>query len=137
MNDILRKSDLARLKVEVRSLELGAICSRPVSECGVRYDCIIDISGKLYRAQVKYADGKSSSSRGCIHLHLSKPEGRGISRPYTEAEIDVLLVYLAKIDKVLWIPIDQILGKSQIQIRYEKTLNNQVSRCRMAQDFIW
>jgi hypothetical protein len=49
--DQLRKADLARLKVEMRALELGVVCSKPVIE-GTRYDCILNTGSNLYRAQI-------------------------------------------------------------------------------------
>jgi hypothetical protein len=42
----LKKADIARLKVEMRALELNVICSRPVIE-GIRYDLILDTGDKV------------------------------------------------------------------------------------------
>ncbi|MCI0485271.1 MAG: group I intron-associated PD-(D/E)XK endonuclease [Blastocatellia bacterium] len=96
----LRKADIARLKVEMRALEKGIICSRPVVE-GTRYDCILDTGSKLYRAQVKYANGKSSNTEGVVQVNLRKEIRKNRNAAYTDSEIDVLLVYVPKIDSVL------------------------------------
>ena len=55
--DQIRKAEIAMIKVSMRALQVGAFVSKPIFE-GARYDYIIERDGKLYRAQVKYADGK-------------------------------------------------------------------------------
>lgn len=138
MNEMMKKAELARIKIELRALELEVVCSRPVTECGGRYDCLIDWKGKIYRAQIKYADGFGSKlSGGKISLHLSKPKGRGVSRPYTEDEIDVVLVYMPKLDQVLWIGPELFNGKHILTIRYEPSKSGRKEGCHMAQDLIW
>lgn len=138
MNELMKKAEIARIKVELRALELDAVCSRPVTECGVRYDCLIDWKGRIYRAQVKYADGKGgNNASGAVLLHLSKPEGRGVSSPYTKDEIDVVLVYMPKIDKVLWLGAELFEGKHTIQIRYEPSKSGMKKGCHIAQDMTW
>ncbi len=69
--DQLRKADLARLKVEMRALELGVVCSRPVIE-GTRYDCILDTGTHLYRAQVKYGNGIPTAASGAVAISLTR-----------------------------------------------------------------
>jgi hypothetical protein len=94
--DQLRKADIARIKVEMRALELSVVCSKPVTE-GTRYDCILDTGDRLYRVQVKYADGKSSCSRGAVTVNLRRQIGKNRNHPYLEHEVDVILVYVPKI----------------------------------------
>jgi PD-(D/E)XK endonuclease len=55
--DQIKKAEIAMVKVGLRALQVGAFVSKPIFE-GARYDYIIERDGKLYRAQVKYADGK-------------------------------------------------------------------------------
>src|SRR5436309_8926009 len=88
-----RKAESARLKVEARALELGIICSRPSVE-GTRYDCILDIEGKLYRAQIKYCNRRSSHSSGVVSVKLKSNVKQGAARCYTESEVDALLIYI-------------------------------------------
>jgi hypothetical protein len=106
-----RKAELARIKVEARSLELGVICSRPSVE-GTRYDCILDVEGKLYRAQIKYCDGRSSHSSGAIAVRLKSTVGQGAARCYTRDEVDALLVYAPSIDKICFFPQEVFCGKA-------------------------
>jgi hypothetical protein len=92
-----RKAEIARLKVESRALELGVICSRPSVE-GTRYDCILDIAGKLYRAQIKYCDCAAGNSSGALQLRLRSNVGQGAARCYREEEVDALLVLLISLE---------------------------------------
>ena len=130
------KAELARLKVEARALELGAVCSRPSVE-GTRYDCILDIKGKLYRAQIKYCDCRSSHASGAVTVRLKSGIGYGAARCYTEEEVDALLVYIPSIDKICFFPPEVFCGKSALSIRLKPSLNGQIKGCVRAQDYIW
>jgi hypothetical protein len=59
------------MKVGIRALQLGAFVSKPIFE-GTRYDYIIEREGNLYRAQVKYADGKLHRAVGAVYVNLRK-----------------------------------------------------------------
>lgn len=98
-----RKGQVAMLKVQLRANELGATVSLPTVEG--RYDLIVDLQGRLYRAQVKYAGAVTKNgARGSVHLSLRKDtRGNKRTKLYRKEEVDVLLVYLPKIDEVLWI----------------------------------
>lgn len=71
--DTNKKGEIAKLKVELMAAELGWISSRTVE--GSRYDLVLDNGKKLYRTQVKYADGKSSHSDGSILVGFRKAIG--------------------------------------------------------------
>jgi hypothetical protein len=131
-----RKAETARLKVEARALELGIICSRPSVE-GTRYDCILDIAGKLYRAQIKYCDCATVNSSGAVQLRLRSNVGQGAARCYSKEEVDVLLVYLPSIDKICFFPQEIFCGKAGLTIRLEPSRNGQLKRCVRAQDYLW
>jgi len=134
--DQLRKADYARTKVEMRALELGVVCSRPVVE-GTRYDCILDSGGKLYRAQVKYANGKATGSSGVVTVNLRKEIRADKNHPYLDSEIDVLLIYLPKIDRICWFGPDVFNGKSGLAIRIAPARNGQQKRCLPAEKYLW
>ncbi len=134
--DQLKKADLARLKVEMRALELGVVCSRPVIE-GTRYDCIIDTGKRLYRAQIKYANGKCSGATGVVTVNLRKEIRKEKNHPYTDNEIDVLLVYVPKIDRVCWFGPEVFNRKSALAIRLAPTRNGQIKHCLPAEDYLW
>ena len=132
----LRKADLARLKVEMRALELGIICSRPVVE-GTRYDLILDQDGKLYRAQVKYGNGSSTKCKGVVQINLRKAIRREKNQPYTDKDIDILLIYVPKIDKVCSFGPEIFNHKSSLSIRISPTKNGQTKHCLPAENFFW
>jgi hypothetical protein len=133
-----RLGQIAVAKVELRALELGYFIFKPTMEC--RYDLVLDDGIKLYRTQVKYAGAKPSKHvAGAITLSLRKwrQNGRKALLSYSRSEIDLLLVYLAVIDRILWFGPDQFDEKSYLQLRYAPSKNNQVKNCLMAQDYVW
>ena len=131
-----RKAEIARLKVEARALELGVICSRPSIE-GTRYDCILDMLGKLYRAQIKYCDCAAGNSSGAIQLRLKSNVGHGAARCYSEEEVDALLVYIPSIGQICFFPQRIFCGKTGLNIRLKPARNGQHKRCVLAQDYFW
>jgi len=129
------KAEIATLKVIIRAIEKGAFVSKPVVE-GMRYDLVVDYQGRLYRAQVKYADG--SSQNGAVFVRLtSSSYGRIRFKGYTAQEVDVVLVYVPKIDAVLWIDPDCFDGKANLNFRLRPAENNQQKGCRSAENYIW
>ena len=117
------KGLLAQLKVELRATELGATVSRPVGEFS-RYDLIVDWMGKLYRAQVKYADGVVSQCSGSVAVSLRKKE-----KCYTSSEVDVLLVYIPQLDKVCWFGSEVFHDKQNLYVRISDSKNGQIKGC--------
>src|SRR5262245_7867424 len=69
--DQIRKAEVAMMKVALRAMERGAMVSKPVAE-GARYDYVIEDQGRLYRVQVKYADGKTTKTTGVAYANLRK-----------------------------------------------------------------
>lgn len=131
-----RKAELARLKVETRALELGIICSRPSVE-GIRYDCILDIAGKLCRAQIKYCDCAAGNSSGAVQLRLKSNVGQGAARCYSKEEVDALLVYIPSIDRICFFPQKVFCGKTGLTIRLEPSRNGQHKGCVHALNYLW
>jgi hypothetical protein len=135
--DQIRKAEIAMVKVCMRALQLGAFVSKPVFE-GARYDYIIEIGGKLYRAQVKYADGRTSRrTQGAVYINLRKQIKKNKNCPYNESEIDALLVYVPKIDKVCWFGPEIFSGKQGLSIRFAPTKSGRVKGCIAAEDYLW
>jgi hypothetical protein len=125
-------------KVWMRCLEKRFGCSRPLLEC--RYDLILDDGIKLYRTQVKYAGAASPKrSPGVVQVGLQKwrNDGRAVIPYYTAAEIDLLLVYVRRIDRLLWFGPEVFDGRSALFIRVEPARNNQKKGCLMAADYLW
>jgi hypothetical protein len=107
-------------------------------EC--RYNLILDDGLKPHRVQVKYAGGKAPpQASGVIPVSLKKwrPGGRPSLDFYSAAEIDALVVYVRKIDQVLWFGPAVFEGRRRLHIRVETARNGQQKGCLMAADYVW
>src|SRR5262245_50856817 len=128
----------ATTRVVLRALEKGFTPFHPLIEC--RYDLILDDGVKRHRVQVKYAGGKSpKQASGVIPVGLKKcrTDGRAPIWHYTAAEIDALIVYVRKIDQLLWFGPEIFEGRTFLHIRVEPARNGQHKGCLMAADYIW
>ncbi|HJT78626.1 MAG TPA: group I intron-associated PD-(D/E)XK endonuclease [Gemmataceae bacterium] len=125
-----QKGEIAVLKVREEALKKGAVISVPTIPA--RYDLVLDYQGRFYRAQVKYAEWQSSNCQGAVRVELRRRK-----QCYTKDEIDILLVYVAPIDRVLWFGPEVFHDKVGLQVRWQPCKNRQKSGCRMAEDFIW
>ena len=131
--DTRQKGEVARLKVQLRAAELGAVVSIPTTE--VRYDAVVDWAGRLYKAQIKYAGAIYPFCSGVIFLNLCK--GDKIKKQYLDTEVDVVLVYLPTSDSVYWFGPEVFHGKHNLSIRMEPTKSGQSKGCLMAANHIW
>lgn len=136
-----QKGHLALLAAEQRAITTNCILSKPTIE-GCLYDCIIDKNSQLYRCQVKYADGKPNKrTQGSVVVSLSSWSGRSksgktIRKGYTKSQIDVFIVFVPKINEVLWIPVEIWAGKSKASIRLSEAKNT-APNFTYAKDYIW
>lgn len=129
------KGQLAVSKTELRSLELGYLPSRPLYDS--RYDLIIDNGQKLLKVQIKYADGKSSNSTGSIVVKLAYTNRLKKVYTYQNNEIDGLIVYFPKINKLCFFPPKVFVGKTRIQVRYLGSKNNQKKGIIKAENYFF
>lgn len=125
---------IAELKVMQRAQEKGIIVSKPIGQS--RYDLILDCDGKLIRAQVKYGNGKCSHADGAIIAQLRRWRLEKLNRRYTKDEIDILLVYVPKIDNICCFGPEHWEGKAMIYIRLEPPKNN-IKNVLLATKFLW
>lgn len=126
------KGDLAQLKVETAALEKGYVISRPATAC--RYDLIVDDGQKLWRVQVKYANGKSSNTKNSVVASLNYTDRNRKEHCYTADQIDAMAIYVPQVDKVLWLSADKVCGKSKFQIK----INGRKGRLsNWYENFIW
>src|SRR5271169_2383582 len=104
-----QKGELAKLKVEQRSVELGWICSR--SPEASRYDVVLDNGKRLFRIQVKYAaaaPGHGTKGAVVANLRGNESDDRNLKyrrckmKKYTKDEIDVVIAYVPQVDKLCW-----------------------------------
>lgn len=129
------KGQIAASKAELRALELGYITSKPTFD--TRYDLILDDHKNLIRVQVKYADGKLSNSTGSAMVKLGYQDRKKNVFTYKAEEVDALIVYLPKVDKLCFFPCSVFVGKEKIHVRYEKSKNNQNKGILYAKDYYW
>jgi CO dehydrogenase/acetyl-CoA synthase beta subunit len=125
-----QKGQMALLKVQMAAARKGAVVVLPTIP--VRYDAILDYQGKLYRAQVKYADGKSQRSQGAVRLDLRRRK-----KCYMANEIDVVLVYVPQVDGICWFNPEVFESKSLLHLRIAPAKNGQTNGCRMIDEFVW
>jgi len=133
MNTTIFKGQVAQMKVELRAAEKGVTLSKPTLDA--RYDYILDDVG-LQRVQVKYTDG--SEKIGAVRVRLTKDLRSGKKRIYTREEVDVLLVYIPKLDKILRFEADEFWDKTAFWINIGKrTKSGERSRMRYWRDYVW
>lgn len=124
------KGQKAELLIEVRAAEKGFVVSKPTTPA--RYDAILDDGCRLYRVQMKYAEASPSAADGAVVVELRR---RG--EVYSKEEVDLLLVYIAPVNKVVALKSNQFCGKSTLTLRYAATKNSQVAGTVMVDDLLW
>lgn len=130
------KGQLAVSKAQVRAIELGYCPSVPVMDC--RYDLVLeDVQGKLWRVQVKYANGKPSNTDGSVVVKLEYNDRTNHSFTYNDIEIDALVVYIPRIERLCWLTPKTYVGKKRLNIRIEPPKNGQNHHLVMASDYFW
>ena len=129
------KGQLAVSKAEIRAFELGYIPSRPLYDA--RYDLIIDDTKTLQRIQVKYANGIPKNSSGVVIVKLDYEDRQKKAHTYQKEEVDALVVYIPKIDKLCYFPPNLFLGKRKLSVRFKRAKTNHVKRIVLAKDYYW
>ena len=127
-----QKGELAQLRAELRALEKGFVAARP--QVVTRYDLLIDDGSKIWRVQVKYADGKAANTDNAVLASLSAVDRHNNTTLYTIKEVDAFVIYVPKVDEVLWLPADIGCGKTKLQI---KTGGRRQTNSLWYEDYIW
>lgn len=129
------KGQLAVSKAELRAFELGFLPSRPLYDA--RYDLVIDNGNNLLRIQVKYANGTPLNSSGSVIVKLEYQDRTKKVHTYQDSEVDALVVYIPKLDKLCFFPKSIFVGKRKLNIRTAKAKNNQKTGIIAAKDYYW
>lgn len=124
------KGRFAELRVQLRALQLGVTLSRPTVDA--KYDYVTDTGGRLERAQVKFASGKSGAN-GSVVVQLSR---RG-KKLYSPNSIDCVLVYVPVIDRIVRLAPEEFTGKTRVSIRFKPALSGRTKGVIYAQDRFW
>jgi hypothetical protein len=130
-----RKGQLAVSKAELRAFELGFTPSRPFFDS--RYDMIIDDGISLKRIQIKYADGVMSHTSGSVRVKLEYKDRTNHVYTYQKGEIDGLIVYIPKIDKLCFFPPVVYVGKRALCVRIAPSKNKQTKGIIAAKNYFW
>ena len=131
------KGDIAEWKAVIRAREKGWLVSKPLCD-SARYDLIFDDHVRLWRAQVKWANGRRTHTTGAVVVQLTRHNGVGCKgRVYEITEVDVLVVYLPKTEQLYWVPTSVFAGKGVLYLRLEPPRNKQVKRIFTASSFVW
>lgn len=94
------RGEIAETAFLAKAVSMGFGVAKPWGERG-RYDFIVDTRERLCRVQVKSAHRASAEGGYTIHAHGN--DGR---RPYTKAEIDVLVAYVVPEDIWYVVPVE-------------------------------
>lgn len=129
------KGFVAETKAIARATELGYNVSRPIMNA--RYDFILDDGEKLIRVQVKYADAQPSNCSGSVVVKLGYENRTGGVYTYKVAEVDALVVYVPKIDKLCIFPPSMFAGRYRMQLRYIDSKSNQKKGIIFTRDYLW
>ena len=126
-----QKGKIAEIKVELVAYEKGWTVSRPTSDA--RYDLVLDDGNKLYRTQVKYAG--FAPADGVVQFTANN--GGDSPMYYMEGEIDMILVYVPKIDKIVRIEPNHFVGKTTFIIRLAPAKNRQRKGVFLAEEHLF
>jgi hypothetical protein len=106
------KGQIAQLKVELRAAQLDYSIARPSTDCS--YDLIIDTGVILIRTQIKYCDRRASHSPTNLELRLDDKKSK--REYYQSHHIDAVMVYVPKVDSVLFFNASKFHKKKTVYI---------------------
>lgn len=130
----VNKGAIAELQVALTAMKSGWAASKPMTE--ERYDLVLDDGQKLYRCQVKYAESFQSKNANVISVDLRRQcRNNGYYRLYTATEIDCVLVFAPKTQKIYWLPPEVFANKTHVNLRL--TTTKHALKFYMAKDFEW
>ena len=127
------KGELGVLKSQVDLCSKGYLILTPLSEHSP-FDIVAYKNGEFIRIQVKY---RSVNSKGFLFVRFSS--SYSTSKGYCEksvdkSEIDIYCVYCPETDKCYYF--DPKKFKSTVNIRINKSLNNQSEKINFAEDYL-
>jgi hypothetical protein len=122
------KGDIAELAVAKKFIEDGWRVLFPYGE-NHRYDLVAEKDRRFIRVQVKYATPKN----GVLEVNCRSSNNWSILH-YTSKEIDLIVVYNPKNQKIYYLPVSEI-NYSEIKLRIEPSKNNQKSKIHFAENF--
>jgi len=95
-------------------------------------DLLIQKNGDYKRIQIK----STLSKEGVLFGRLKSSNNWQVKK-YSKNEIDYFGIYDAKTKQGYLLPIEKVIGMTEITLRIEKTKNNQQKNVRDAKDYLY
>ena len=137
------KGILAEEMFQLECIKRGIPVSKPVFD--LRYDFVVeDDKGSLLKVQVKYVGKRRLNSTNdgknviCLYAYSTNngtSKRCGQKEPYTKKDIDIFAIWSEELEKFLWVPIEDLEGKSVKHFRITKP--SKKSRVTYAQQYYW
>jgi PD-(D/E)XK endonuclease len=128
-----QKGGIAELAIALAAARLGIDVYHPLQEGG-RYDLILDLGDELARVQCKWA--ARNGDVVVVRCYSSRRNRDGLlRRNYADGEIDAFAVYCAEIDRCFLVPYEEFGRRTQIDLRLNRTKNNQAIGVNWADEF--
>ncbi len=125
------KGNVAELAIATEAARLGLSVLKPLTE-HERYDLVLGIGGRLFRVQCKWGSRKGDVV--CVRVSSSyhSPTRGYVTATYEEADVDLIAVYCADLDRCYLLPVGLVVGQSQIYLRLQPAMNNQRAALNLA-----
>ena len=128
-----QKGAAAELAIAHAAAELGVGVFKPLTN-GERYDLLFELRPRLMRVQCKSAVLQGSVLK--VPCYSARRNRNGfVKRYYSASEIDAIAAYSIDLRRCFFMPIDEIPGRSYVQLRLEPCRNNQRLGVNWADDF--
>ena len=128
-----QKGAIAELAIAHIAAEIGVGVFKPLTD-GERYDLIFDVRPRLVRVQCKWAapagDVVIVRCRSCRRTRDGMQH-----RAYTADEVDAIAAYSPELRRGYYVPIEDLEGRTNLQLRLAPSRNNQSSGINWAEHF--
>lgn len=101
-----------------------------------RYDLIAEFNGKLNKIQVKYCGQITENNSFICPCASSTNHTTNKHLTTYDNDVDYMAFYIASIDKLLLVPIEQLVGKKTITFRLEPPKNGQKVGINLIDDYL-
>lgn len=101
-----------------------------------RYDLIAEFNGKLNKIQVKYCGQITENNSFTCPCASSTNHTTNKHLTTYDNDVDYMAFYITSIDKLLLVPIEQLVGKKTITFRLESPKNGQKVGINLVDDYL-
>lgn len=101
-----------------------------------RYDLIAEFNGKLNKIQVKYCGQITENNSFTCPCASSTNHTTNKHLTTYDNDVDYMAFYITSIDKLLLVPIEQLVGKKTITFRLEPPKNGQKVGINLVDDYL-